>query len=134
MVPVILVVGKNYFLNASSQTRRLNTTPRQQVPEVDGTVSSKTFQDLRAGLTEEQIKKEALRCLHCGQSVVDMDKCIGCGVCTHRCEFDAIHLVRVDDTQWANDMAHWYGRLAKNVVKRGANIVAHGLSEMVKRS
>ena len=118
----------------SVELGRLNTTPRQQVPEVDGTVSSKTFQDLRAGLTEEQIRKEALRCLHCGQSVVDMDKCIGCGVCTHRCEFDAIHLVRVDDTQWANDMAHWYGRLAKNVVKRGANIVAHGLSEMVKRS
>ena len=118
----------------SVELGRLNTTPRQQVPEVDGTVSAKTFQDLRAGLTEEQIKKEALRCLHCGQSVVDMDKCIGCGVCTHRCEFDAIHLVRVDDTQWANDMAHWYGRLAKNVVKRGANIVAHGVSEMVKRN
>ncbi len=113
---------------------KLNTTPRQQVPEVDGKVSARTFQDLRAGLTEEQIKKEALRCLHCGQSIVDMDKCIGCGVCTHRCEFDAIHLVRVDDTQWANDMAHWYGRLAKNVVKRGANIVAHGVSEMVKRN
>ena len=118
----------------SVEIGRLNTTPRQQVPEVDGAVSSKTFQDLRAGLTEEQIKKEALRCLHCGQSIVDMDKCIGCGVCTHRCEFDAIHLVRVDDTQWANDMAHWYGRLAKNVVKRGANIVAHGVSEMVKRN
>ncbi len=120
--------------NVSLGIRRLNTTPRQQVPEVDGKVSAKTFQDLRAGLTEEQIKKEALRCLHCGQSIVDMDKCIGCGVCTHRCEFDAIHLVRVDDTQWANDMAHWYGRLAKNVVKRGANIVAHGVSELVKRS
>ncbi|MBR4474720.1 MAG: FAD-dependent oxidoreductase [Oscillospiraceae bacterium] len=120
--------------NVKLGIRNLNTTPRQQVPEVDGAVSSKTFEDLRAGLTEEQIKKEALRCLHCGQSIVDPDKCIGCGVCTHRCEFDAIHLVRVDDTQWANDMSHWYGRLAKNVVKRGANIVAHGISELVKRN
>ena len=60
--------------------------------------------------------------------------CLGFGSCVAACEFDAIHLVRVDDTQWANDMAHWYGRLAKNVVKRGANIVAHGVSEMVKRS
>lgn len=120
--------------NISVSVKRLNTTPRQQTPEVDGAVSAKTFQDLRVGLTEEQIKKEALRCLHCGQSIVDTDKCIGCGVCTHRCEFDAIHLVRVDDTQWANDMPHWYGRLAKNVVKRGANIVAHGVSELVKRN
>lgn len=120
--------------NISVKVNRLNTTPRQEVPEVDGTVSVKTFQDLRAGLTEEQIKKEALRCLHCGQSIVDTDRCIGCGVCTHRCEFDAIHLVRVDDTQSAQNMANWYGRLAKNVVKRGANIVAQGVSDLVKRT
>ena len=27
-------------------------------------------------------------------SVVDTNRCIGCGVCTTRCEFDAIHLTR----------------------------------------
>lgn len=27
-------------------------------------------------------------------SVVDTNRCIGCGVCTTRCEFDAIHLRR----------------------------------------
>lgn len=107
--------------------RRLNTTPRQTEQEVNAAESVKTFSDLRRGLTEEQIKKEALRCLHCGQSIVDTDKCIGCGVCTHRCNFDAIHLVRVDDTQTAGDMAHWYGRLAKNVLKRGVSIAAHSL-------
>ncbi|HCR07522.1 MAG TPA: hypothetical protein DIU25_03855, partial [Ruminococcaceae bacterium] len=26
--------------------------------------------------------------------VVDPNKCIGCGVCTTKCEFDAIHLHR----------------------------------------
>ena len=27
-------------------------------------------------------------------SVVDTNRCIGCGVCTTKCEFDAIHLRR----------------------------------------
>ena len=44
--------------------------------------------------TEEQIKKEASRCLECGRSVVDTNKCIGCGMCTVQCKFDAIHLKR----------------------------------------
>ena len=40
------------------------------------------------------MKEEARRCLGCGASVVDENKCIGCGLCTTRCEFDAIHLSR----------------------------------------
>ena len=54
----------------------------------------KTMQDDRVTLTEEQIKAEASRCLSCGRSVVDPNKCIGCGICTTKCEFDAIHLKR----------------------------------------
>ena len=119
--------------DVSIRVSRIDTTPRQTAPEVDGKVSVKTFKDLREGLTEEQIRREAKRCLHCGQSVVDTDKCIGCGVCTHRCKFDAIHLVRVDDTQSAENMANWYGRLALNLVKRGANIAANAVSELVKK-
>ena len=45
-------------------------------------------------LTEEQVKHETARCLKCGASVVDENKCIGCGLCTTRCGFDAIHLHR----------------------------------------
>ena len=44
--------------------------------------------------TEEQVKAETARCLGCGASVVDPNKCIGCGICTTRCAFDAIHLHR----------------------------------------
>ena len=44
--------------------------------------------------TEEQIRTETARCLKCGASIVDANKCIGCGLCTTRCEFDAIHLER----------------------------------------
>src|SRR5699024_270106 len=53
-----------------------------------------TMQDERVTFTPEQIRSEASRCLSCGRSVVDPNKCIGCGVCTTKCEFDAIHLKR----------------------------------------
>lgn len=53
-----------------------------------------SFRDLRGTLSEEQVKTEAARCLGCGASVVDENKCIGCGICTTKCEFDAIHLHR----------------------------------------
>ena len=33
-------------------------------------------------------------CLSCGVSVVDPNRCIGCGICTTRCFFDAIRLER----------------------------------------
>ena len=55
---------------------------------------SLTMEDDRVTFTEEQIRAEASRCLSCGRSVVDPNKCIGCGICTTKCEFDAIHLKR----------------------------------------
>ena len=53
-----------------------------------------SFLDAHLTLTEEQVRKETARCLSCGASVVDPNKCIGCGVCTTKCVFDAITLVR----------------------------------------
>ena len=44
--------------------------------------------------TPEQVKSETARCLSCGASIVDANRCIGCGLCTTRCGFDAIHLHR----------------------------------------
>ncbi len=52
------------------------------------------WEDPSKELTEEQIRTETARCLKCGASIVDTNKCIGCGLCTTRCEFDAIHLTR----------------------------------------
>ena len=91
------------------------------------------FKEVALGYDEATAMAEAGRCLQCGRSIVDMDKCIGCGVCTHRCEFDAIHLVRVDDTQFALNMPRWYGRLAGNIVRRGVNIAAEKLSGTGKK-
>ncbi|MEE3476856.1 MAG: FAD-dependent oxidoreductase, partial [Candidatus Cryptobacteroides sp.] len=53
------------------------------------------FKEYHLTLTEEQVRKETARCLSCGASVVDENKCIGCGICTTKCGFDAIHLHRV---------------------------------------
>lgn len=53
-----------------------------------------SFRDTHGTLTEEQVKTETARCLGCGASVVDPNKCIGCGICTTKCEFDAIRLSR----------------------------------------
>ncbi|MBQ9890955.1 MAG: FAD-dependent oxidoreductase [Firmicutes bacterium] len=53
-----------------------------------------TMHDEHLCFTEEQIKSEASRCLECGRSVVDTNKCLGCGMCTVQCKFDAIHLRR----------------------------------------
>jgi len=52
------------------------------------------FKSYKVTLTEEQVKTEAARCLGCGATIVDSNKCIGCGICTTKCEFDAIKLHR----------------------------------------
>ena len=60
----------------------------------DSIDAHRSFRDAHLTLTEAQVKTETARCLGCGASVVDPNKCIGCGVCTTKCEFDAIHLHR----------------------------------------
>ena len=70
-------------------------TSKRQIPaKADEKAQAATFRDLSHSLTEEQVKAETSRCLSCGASVVDPNKCIGCGVCTTKCVFDAIHLHR----------------------------------------
>ena len=67
--------------------------PARAVAGIDA-ARVKTMLDERKTFTQEQIQREASRCLSCGRSVVDPNKCIGCGICTTKCEFDAIHLKR----------------------------------------
>ena len=62
---------------------------------MDKSIDSKmSYSDAHLNLTEEQVKTETGRCLGCGASYVDYNKCIGCGLCTTKCAFDAIHLDR----------------------------------------
>lgn len=67
-------------------------TPRQR--PVRNPELFKTFKNDNGVLSEEHVKAEAGRCLSCGATEVDENRCIGCGLCTTRCEFDAIHLHR----------------------------------------
>ena len=71
-----------------------DTTARQTAGMAQDIDYHRSFRDGHLTFTEEQVKKETARCLGCGASVVDPNKCIGCGVCTTKCEFDAIHLSR----------------------------------------
>ncbi|MBQ2231706.1 MAG: FAD-dependent oxidoreductase, partial [Oscillospiraceae bacterium] len=83
-----------------------------------------TFEDLRLPLTEEQVKTEANRCLKCGATVVDLNQCVGCGLCTTRCQFDAIHLSR--DLPHASDMhtaEEMMGLVAPYALKRMGKII-----------
>lgn len=71
-----------------------DTTARQVAGMAQDIDYHRSFRDGHKTFTEEQVKKETARCLGCGASVVDPNKCIGCGICTTKCEFDAIHLSR----------------------------------------
>lgn len=66
----------------------------RQTPGHNESIDKKSFRDSKLVFTEEQVKAETARCLGCGASIVDPNKCVGCGLCTTRCEFDAIHLHR----------------------------------------
>ena len=76
-----------------------DTAPRQKAASGSAAEAKKTFQDLRGTLTEEQIRKEASRCLGCGCVVIDEDLCVGCGICTTKCKFDAIRLEKTIDNK-----------------------------------
>lgn len=80
--------------NVAVAIESFDTAPRQRAASGSAAEAKKTFADLRGVLTEEQMKKETERCLGCGAVVVDDYMCIGCGICTTKCEFDAIHLNR----------------------------------------
>ena len=94
-----LTIGRNRrdFVELDKENIMLpeyDTSKRQVSAKADGKEQARTFRDLSHSFTEEQVQAEASRCLSCGASVVDTNKCIGCGVCTTKCVFDAIHLHR----------------------------------------
>ena len=91
-------MGRNrrQFIELDKDNIKVETfdNAKRQVPGHKDGDAKHTFRDLRSTFTEEQVQKEANRCLGCGATVVDPNKCIGCGICTTKCEFDAIHLSR----------------------------------------
>lgn len=99
--------------------------PRQSAA-CDTSVDGKGFEDNHGTLTEEQVRVETARCLGCGASIVDPNKCIGCGICTTKCAFDAIHLSR--DLPEASTMRvaeKKFGGILPYAVKRGFKILGN---------
>ena len=99
-------------------------TAGRQIPGRKNVNARGSFGDVRLSFTEDQVRTEASRCLSCGASVVDLNRCIGCGLCTTRCEFDAIHLSR--DLPEASTMIRCedkIGPVAKYAAKREMKIL-----------
>ena len=105
----------------------LNLTPRQKSEDGGAAEAIKTFRDLRGTFTEEQMKKETERCLGCGAVVLDEYMCVGCGICTTKCRFDAIHLERVRDVEGL-DYDNLVPSLAPHIAKRYGNIAIKSLT------
>ena len=93
-----LTIGRdpNYYIELDKndiKVENYDNTGRQRVVK-DTTIGKDSFRNPTLVFTEEQVKKETARCLGCGATIVDSNQCIGCGICTTKCEFDAIHLKR----------------------------------------
>ena len=104
--------------------------PPRQVRGIDESKVLTMNYEIR-NFTEEQIKKEAERCLKCGRSVVDTNKCIGCGMCTVQCKFDAIHHKRLPDgDKYSNKIAaeQKFVGIGKHMPGRVARIIKNKIS------
>jgi NADPH-dependent glutamate synthase beta subunit-like oxidoreductase/NAD-dependent dihydropyrimidine dehydrogenase PreA subunit len=76
--------------------------PRQTAAHANGDHAPLSFKYLRQTFSEEQVRQETSRCLSCGATVVDEAICVGCGMCTTKCKFEAISLVRTYDSPGAS--------------------------------
>lgn len=87
---------------------------------------AKSFGDTRVTFTEEQVKKETARCLSCGATKVDSYLCVGCGLCTTKCEFDAIKLEKTREMQpvQAGSFETMPIKVAEHVVKKAGKVIA----------
>lgn len=94
--------------------------------------TTETFADYRGILTEEQIKAETSRCLGCGATIVDDYMCVGCGQCTTKCKFDAIHLERVYDGEGV-EFLDMKPVVVKTMVKRQGKIAVRKVKEVLGR-
>jgi len=83
----------------------------------------KSFGDTRVTFTEEQVKQETARCLSCGATKVDEYMCVGCGLCTTKCQFDAIRLEKIHDLH-ADTFETMPIKVAAHVIKKTGKIIA----------
>lgn len=109
-----------------------DTAPRQKAADAGADKARKTMDDLRGTFTEEQMKKETERCLGCGAVVLDEYRCVGCGICTTKCKFDAIKLVWVDEFI-SPKVEKIAPHLIAGMAKRGGKIAIKALKDKVDK-
>ena len=102
-------------------------TGKRQMPGYNA-AKAKTFADERVTFTPEQVRAETARCLECGVTKVDAYLCIGCGLCTTKCKFDAIHLKKVRNWH-AGSFETLPIKLAEGLVKRGGGLIRHAVEK-----
>ncbi len=88
------------------------------------------FDDYRETFTEADMLKETERCLGCGASKVNTWMCVGCGMCTTRCKFDAIKLEKTYD-KYGVRLEEAKPYVIRNLVKREITIKKTELKEML---
>jgi NADPH-dependent glutamate synthase beta chain and related oxidoreductases len=101
--------------------------PRQQAGH---SRAAGAFTDTRVTFSEEQVKKETQRCLSCGATVVNETLCVGCGLCTTKCKFDAITLLREYNGQGAA-LPDMKPIVIRQILKRKVKITAKKVSRSV---
>ena len=135
-----LTIGRNQLHYVELDKSNIMVDPSgydhagRQQPKVDHVKTIlHDWTDIRHTFTEEQVKTECARCLKCGASIVDANKCIGCGLCTTRCEFDAIHLTR--DNPGCSNMVASEAKM-KSILpyaaKRGVKLLLKGNKDKKK--
>lgn len=110
--------------NMSFSLSGFDNSPRQRPVNGDPQKARKSFKDLRGVMTEEQIKKEAARCLGCGAVELDEYMCLGCGLCTTKCKFDAIKLEKICEykgTPYHKTLLGVAGHLPVSIAKTVSN-------------
>ena len=112
-----------------------DNSKRQKPALVTGVDTAKTFEEYKQCFTEEQVKIETARCLSCGASVVDPVACIGCGVCTTKCAFDAIHLERTHPDRSRMERCEDSDKLIvlQNAPKRLAHIASLNIKNAISK-
>lgn len=120
---------KNAIIPAGSY----DNTSRQKPQKITASKENETFRDDRGTFTEEQVKKETNRCLNCGATIVDPYVCVGCGICTTKCKFDAIHLVKRTDTHGVPFEKAITGVMAPTMIKRAGKIAIRKITGLFSK-
>ena len=113
---------QNILVDPSSYDHSL-----RQIPGYNA-AKERTFGSTRVTFTEEQVRQETARCLKCGATKVDPYLCIGCGLCTTKCMFDAIGLEKTRDWH-AERFEEVPIKVAEHLVKRTGKIAKRALSK-----